>query len=83
MKFSQLIENNLRNILLEESCKNVVKKLFPDSFLKTQNWAYIWINILKFYVLYILFLLFAKLRTIESDWNYAADQLHLHQIKLF
>ena len=37
MKFSQLIENNLRNILLEESYKNVVKKLFPDSFLKTQN----------------------------------------------
>ena len=25
-----------------------VKKLFPDSFLKTQNWVYLWINSPKF-----------------------------------
>ena len=24
-------------------------KLFPDPFLKNQNWAYLWINSLKFY----------------------------------
>ena len=33
--------------------------------------------------LYILFLLFTKLRTIESDWNEATDHLLLPQIKLF
>ena len=24
--------------------QNVMEKLFPDSFLKNQNWAYLWIN---------------------------------------
>ena len=43
--------------------QNVVEKLFPDSFLKTQNWAYLWISSLKFYS---LFLLHAKLRVIEG-----------------
>ena len=38
MKFGQLIEYNM------------VEKLFPGSFLKNQNWAYLWINILKFYI---------------------------------
>ena len=28
----------------------MVERLFPDPFLKYQNWAYLWINILKFYV---------------------------------
>ena len=27
----------------------MVEKLFPDSFLKNQNWEYLWINSLKFY----------------------------------
>ena len=49
MKFCQLIEYNLRNIFLEKS-QNVVEKLFPDTFLENQNWAYLWINILKFYI---------------------------------
>ena len=26
-----------------------MEKLFPDSFLRNQNWAYLWISILKFY----------------------------------
>ena len=30
--------------------QNVVEKLFPDPFLKYQNWAYLRINILKFYL---------------------------------
>ena len=34
-------------------------------------------------VLYILFLLFVKLRAIEVDWNQAVDHLHLPDIKLF
>ena len=28
----------------------MVEKLFPGHFLKIQNWAYFWINILKFYL---------------------------------
>ena len=30
--------------------QNVVKKLFPDHFLKNQNWPYLQINVLKFYI---------------------------------
>ena len=29
--------------------QNVVEKLFLDPSLKNQNWAYLWINSLKFY----------------------------------
>ena len=49
MKFGQLIEYNMRNIFLESRSQNFVKKLFPDSFLEKQNWAYSWIICLKFY----------------------------------
>ena len=41
----------------------VAQKLFPDPFLKNQNYYYLWINSHK--VLYSLFLLYANLRTIE------------------
>ena len=41
----------------------MAEKLFPDPFLKKQNWAYLWINSLK--DLYSLFLLHADLRAIE------------------
>ena len=37
MKFDQLIEHNLRTFLLKNHAQNVVEKLFPDTFLKTQN----------------------------------------------
>ena len=50
MKFGKLIEYNLRDIFLKKLYENVVEKLFPDPFLKNQNWACVWINILKFYV---------------------------------
>ena len=33
---------------LKNHTQNVVEKLFPGSFLKNQNWAYLWINSLKF-----------------------------------
>ena len=40
----------MRNIFLEKLLQNVLEKLFPDSFLKEQNWELIlWINSLKFY----------------------------------
>ena len=37
MKFGQIIEYNMRNIFLENHTQNVVERLFPDPFLKTQN----------------------------------------------
>ena len=47
--FGQLIEYNTRNIFLGNHTQNVVDNSFPDSFLKNQNWVYLWINSLKFY----------------------------------
>ena len=37
MKFGELIECNMRNILTENHMQNMVEKLFPDPFLKNQN----------------------------------------------
>ena len=45
MKTGELLEYNLRN-----TTQNVVEKLSPSSFLKHQNWAYLWIDILKVYI---------------------------------
>ena len=36
MNVGQLIEDNMKNIFLEQ---NVVEKLVPDPFIKNQNWA--------------------------------------------
>ena len=49
MKFGQLIEYNMRKNFIKNHTLNVVKKLFPDPFLKIQNWAQFWINSLKFH----------------------------------
>ena len=46
MKFSQLIEHNMRK---KNHTQNVVKKLVPDPFLENWNWTYLWVNSLKFY----------------------------------
>ena len=56
MKFGQLIECNMRNIFLKTRLRNVLKRLFPNPFLKNQNWAYPWINSL--YSLYSFFITF-------------------------
>ena len=37
MKFDQLIEYDIRNIFLKNHTQNVVEKLFPGPFLKSQN----------------------------------------------
>ena len=42
IKFRQLVEYNMRKYF-------VVWKLVPDPFLKRKNWAFLWINIIKFY----------------------------------
>ena len=67
MKFGELIQYNMRNISLENQTQSVVEKQFPDPFLKKSKLGISLDQYSK--VLYILFLLFAKLRTIESDWN--------------
>ena len=47
MKFDQLIEYNL-TFLFKNHTQNVLEKLFPDPYLKNKNWAYLWINRVKF-----------------------------------
>ena len=37
MKFRQLIEYNMRKVFLKNYRQNVVEKLFPDPFPKSQN----------------------------------------------
>ena len=48
MKFGYLIEYNMENIFLKKSSANIIEELFQDPLLKNQNWAYLWINSLKF-----------------------------------
>ena len=37
-KFGQLVEYNMRNIFVENHTQNVLEKLFPDPYVKYQNW---------------------------------------------
>ena len=37
IKFGQFIEYNIRNIFFGKHTQNMFGKLFPDSFLKSQN----------------------------------------------
>ena len=62
MKFGRLIEYNLKNIFLEKSFTKCGGKTFPRPLLKNSKSLD---QISK--VLYILFLLFGKLRIIEID----------------
>ena len=39
----------METFFLKNNTQNVVDKLVPDPFLKNLNWAYLWINSLKFY----------------------------------
>ena len=53
MTFGQLMDRNMKNMLfLKNQTQNAIEILFPDRFFKNQNWAYIWINILKFHTAY-------------------------------
>ena len=64
MKLGQLIKFNMRNIFLEKSSTECDGETSPRPFLENQNLVYLWINSLR---LYSLFLLYAKLRAIETD----------------
>ena len=66
MKFGQLIEYNMRNIFLEKPYTKCGTETIPRSFSKRSILSITPDKYSK--IVYILFL-FAKLRTIESDWN--------------
>ena len=63
MKFDQLIEYNMRNIFLEKSYIECGEETSPTPFSKKLNMSISLDQESK--VLYSLFLLYAKLRTIE------------------
>ena len=48
MKFNQLIQYNMRNIFIEKSFTKCAEEIIPRLYLKNQNWAYLWINSVKF-----------------------------------
>ena len=65
MKFGQLTEYNTRNIFLEKSYTKSGRETIPRPFSRKSKLTKSLDQYSK--VLYILFLLFAKLSTIESD----------------
>ena len=65
MKTGQLLEYNLRNIFIEKSYTKCGRETIPRPFSKKSKLSISLDRYCK--VLYILFLLFAKLRTIQSD----------------
>ena len=64
-RFVQLIENNMRNIFLEKSYTTCGRETIPRRISKKSKLGISLDQYSK--VLYILFLLFATLRTIERD----------------
>ena len=67
MKFGQLLEYNMRSTFVEKSYTKCGGETIPRSFSKKSKLGISLDQYPKGF--YILFLLFAKLRTIESDWN--------------
>ena len=67
MKFTQLIEYNMRNIFLEKSYSNCGVETIPRPFSKKNKLNISFDQYSK--VLYSLFSLYVKLRTIETYWN--------------
>ena len=83
MKFGQLAEY-WEKFCLKNHTQNVVEKLFPDSFLKNQNWLYLWINSLKFYtVCFYCMISWVLSKPLTIYWNQAADHLLLPQVEIF
>ena len=66
---------------LKNRTQNVVEKLVPESFIKNQNWAYIWINSLKCYK--VCFYCMSKSRSPKIYEKEVSDQLYLLYIRLF
>ena len=67
MKSGQLIEYNMRNIFLEKSYTKCGRETIPRPFSKKSKLS---VSLDQYFkVSYILFLLLAKLRTIDIDWD--------------
>ena len=66
MEFDQLIEHNLSNIFLEKSYTKCGRETIPKPFFLEKTKLSTSLDQCS-NVLYILFLLFVKLRTIETD----------------
>ena len=56
MELSQLIGYNMRNVFLEKSYAKWDRDTIPRPSSKNRNWAYFWINSLKFYRVCFYFL---------------------------
>ena len=67
IEFGQLIEYNMRNIFLEKSYTKFSRKTIPRPISKKSKFSISLDHYCK--VLYILFLLFCKLKTVENDCN--------------
>ena len=72
MKFGQLIEYR---IFLGNHAT------VPHLFLRNQNWAYLWINSLKFHTL--CFYCMSKSRTTKTNWKQGVNHLLWLHTKLF
>ena len=72
VKFGQSIEYNMRNISWKNHIQNMVK-LVLDSFIKDQDWTYLWINSLK--VLKFVFLVQVCSNLLRRRfWNFLSYQ---------
>ena len=70
MKFCQLIEYKMRNILLEKSCTKCGGETITRPFSENQNWAYLWISSLNFYTVYFYCISSWGLsKYIETKWQ--------------
>ena len=83
MKFGQLIEYIMTSIFLEKSYTRYVGELFPGTFLKSRNWAYLWINS-QFHIVCFFCM---KLRTIKnkkrSATNFSTQHFFTHNFQQY
>ena len=78
-KLGQLRISYEEHFLLKNYAQNVVRKLFPDLLLESQNWASRWVNSVNFYAVYFYCILSSGLS------NYIESKLQktcLYRIKL-
>ena len=80
MNSGQLIEYNMRNIFLEKSYTKCGRETILRAFLKSQNWAYLGINNLRFYtVCFHCMPIWGLLKYIETKllttWFYFIESL--------
>ena len=83
MKFSQLIEYNIKNIFLKKSYTKCSGETSPRPFFEKFKLSISLDQQCKvLFSFFFFFFLYAKLRVIDIYWNYAADCLLVPNIKL-